>query len=122
MSGHARALLKLRSEDEQLRVVGQIVQGGWTVAKTEAYIESLLQPPAPPKREFGGFVLRDVRVFFNSVNRQLDLIRSAGVDAQSQRQETEREIVLTIRIQAGSRASLTENFESQHLPHAFLLD
>ena len=41
---------------------------------------------------------RDVRVFFNSVNRQLDLIRSAGVDAQSQRQETEREIVLTIRI------------------------
>lgn len=93
-----RALLKLRSEDEQLRVVGQIVQGGWTVAKTEAYIESLLQPPAPPKREFGGFVLRDVRVFFNSVNRQLDLIRSAGVDAQSQRQETEREIVLTIRI------------------------
>lgn len=38
---HARALLKLRSEDEQLRVVGQIVQGGWTVAKTEAYIESL---------------------------------------------------------------------------------
>ena len=87
---HARALLKLRSEDEQLRVVGQIVQGGWTVAKTEAYIESLLQPPAPPKRE--------VRVFFNSVNRQLDLIRSAGVDAQSQRQETEREIVLTIRI------------------------
>ena len=95
---HARALLKLRSEDEQLRVVGQIVQGGWTVAKTEAYIESLLQPPAPPKREFGGFVLRDVRVFFNSVNRQLDLIRSAGVDAQSQRQETEREIVLTIRI------------------------
>ena len=95
---HARALLKLRSEDEQLRVVGQIVQGGWTVAKTEAYIESLLQPPAPQKREFGGFVLRDVRVFFNSVNRQLDLIRSAGVDAQSQRQETEREIVLTIRI------------------------
>ena len=95
---HARALLKLRSEDEQLRVVGQIVQGGWTVAKTEAYIESLLQPPAPPKREFGGFVLRDVRVLFNSVNRQLDLIRSAGVDAQSQRQETEREIVLTIRI------------------------
>ena len=33
---HARALLKLRSEDEQLRVVGQIVQGGWTVANSAA--------------------------------------------------------------------------------------
>lgn len=95
---HARALLKLKDEDAQLRVVGQIVQGGWTVARTESYIDSLLQPPAPPKRELGGFVLRDIRVFFNSVNHQLELIRSAGVDAQSQRQETEREIVLTIRI------------------------
>ena len=65
---------------------------------TERCIDLLLQPPAPPKRELGAFSLRDMRVFFNSVNHSLELIRSAGVDAQSQRQETEREIVLTIRI------------------------
>ena len=85
-------------EQTQLRVVAQIVQGGWTVARTERCIDLLLQPPAPPKRELGAFCLRDMRVFFNSVNHSLELIRSAGVDAQSQRQETEREIVLTIRI------------------------
>ena len=95
---HARALLKLHDAQTQLRVVEQIAQGGWTVARTEAYIDTLTQPPAPPKRTMSGFCLRDMRVFFNSVNHQLDLIRSAGVDAQSQRQETEREIVLTIRI------------------------
>ena len=95
---HARALLKLPDEQTQLRVVAQIVQGGWTVARTERCIDLLLQPPAPPKRELGAFCLRDMRVFFNSVNHSLELIRSAGVDAQSQRQETEREIVLTIRI------------------------
>ena len=95
---HARALLKLHDAQTQLRVAEQIAQGGWTVARTEAYIDTLTQPPAPPKRTMSGFCLRDMRVFFNSVNHQLDLIRSAGVDAQSQRQETEREIVLTIRI------------------------
>lgn len=33
---HARALLRLPDEEERLRVIGLIVQGEWTVAKTEA--------------------------------------------------------------------------------------
>ena len=37
-------------------------------------------------------------MFFNSVNHQLELIRSAGIDAGSEQQETEQEIILTIRI------------------------
>ena len=65
---HARALLRLPEEEDRLAVLQTVIRQQLNVAKTEAYIESLLQPPAPPKREFGGFVLRDVRVFFNSVN------------------------------------------------------
>lgn len=94
---HARALLKLEGEAERLRVIGLIVQNDWTVAKTEQYIDALCQPTRA-RRELGGFVLRDVRVFLNSVSHQLDLIRSAGIDATSGQQETEREIILTIRI------------------------
>lgn len=95
---HARALLKLDSEEEKLRVIALIRQGEWTVAKTEQYIEALGAAAPQPKRELGGFQLRDVRVFFNSVNHQLELIRSAGIDAGSSRQETDQEIILTIRI------------------------
>ena len=101
---HARALLKLPGEDERLRVIGLIAQNDWTVAKTEQYIDAL-QQPAAPKRELGSFVLRDVRVFLNSVSHQLDIIRSAGIDAGSEQQETEREIILTIRIPKRSAAA-----------------
>ena len=94
---HARALLKLPGEPERLRVIGLIVQNDWTVAKTEQYIDALSQPAAP-KRELGNFILRDVRVFLNSVSHQLDIIRSAGIDAGSEQLETEQEIILTIRI------------------------
>ena len=95
---HARALLKLPDEAERLRVIGLIAQGEWTVAKTEQYIDSLLAPRTPQRRELGGFVLRDVRLFLNSIDHQLDLVRAAGVGASRERQETEQEIVLTIRI------------------------
>ena len=47
---------------------------------------------------FENLVLRDVRVFLNSIDHQLDLVRAAGVGASREQQETEREIVLTIRI------------------------
>ena len=63
---HARALLRLPDEEERLRVIGLIVQGEWTVAKTEQYIDARLAPKAPQRRELGTFVLRDVRVFLST--------------------------------------------------------
>jgi len=47
----AGALLKLPDEAERLRVIGLIAQGEWTVAKTEQYIDSLLAPRTPQRRE-----------------------------------------------------------------------
>lgn len=94
---HARALLRLANEDAQLQTVEKIADGDWTVAKTEQYIESVLFPPAP-KREIGAFLLRDARVFLNTVHHHLSLVRKAGIGACSEQQENEREIVLTIRI------------------------
>lgn len=94
---HARALLRLPDEQSQLRAAREAVENGWTVAQLERQVEALLAPSAPKKR-LGHFVLRDVRVFFNAVNHQLDLIRAAGIDAGAQQQETPSEIILTIRI------------------------
>lgn len=95
---HARALLKLPDEAGRLRVIALIRQNDWTVAKTEQYIDALLAPQPPQRRTINGFVLRDVRVFFNSIDHQLALIRAAGVDASGERRETEQEIILTIRV------------------------
>ena len=96
---HARALLRLPDEEERLRVIGLIVQGEWTVAKTEQYIDALLtQDTESPKRTLAPFRLRGARVLLNAVQHQLELARASGVLAGSEQTETEREIVLTIRI------------------------
>ena len=55
------------------------------------------------KKGMRNFVLRDVRVFLNTLNHNLELIKNAGIAADCGRQDTEEAIVLTIRIpkQAG---------------------
>ena len=94
---HARALLRLPSEQEWLDAITAIVNRGLNVARTEQYIEHLLEvrQAARTPRESG---LRDVNVFLHTLDRNLAFIRSAGIEADSTRSDTEREIVLTIRI------------------------
>ena len=94
---HARALLRLESEDLRRYAAGQAVDRSLTVAQTEALVETLLLPSKPQGRR-PTFIVKDVRLFLNTITRSLDLMRSAGVDAQCRRQDTDEEILLTIHI------------------------
>ena len=102
---HARALLRLTDEEEQLAAAKTIIARRMNVAQTEEYIESLLREiqTTPPRRR-PTFILKDVRLFLNSLDRSLTLMRSAGVNAGCARQDTEDEILLTIRIPKARQA------------------
>lgn len=94
---HARALLRLPTEQARLSAIEFIAKNDLNVAKSEAYIESLLQTP-PPRRGMRKFVLKDVRLFLNAVDHNLALMKSAGIPAASRREETDAAIILTITI------------------------
>ena len=98
---HARALLPLGDPVLQTQAADTILKEKLTVAQTEALVDRLLHPasPAPPvRRPRRVFVVKDVRLFLNSLNRGMALMRSAGVDAQCSREDREEEILLTIHI------------------------
>lgn len=96
---HARALLRLQDPEAQRRAAGDMVRRGMNVAQAEAYVEKLLQSAqVTPPRGRSTYIIKDVRLFLNSVDRGLHLMRQAGVDAGWNRQDTDREILLTIRI------------------------
>lgn len=106
---HARALLRLDSAEEQRLALDFIIEQRFTVAAAEEYIEALTRTPLPPepeeaeeqprgKRRKPVFVMKDVRVFLNSLNRSLDLMRRGGIEAGVTRLDTESELVLTVRI------------------------
>lgn len=94
---HARALLRLPEEAQRLEAVEAIVKGDLTVARTEALVERMLreQPKPKPARKL---LVKDLRLFLNSVDRHLETLRQAGIPAAAEREETEEELVLTIRL------------------------
>ena len=93
---HARALLPLESPELQRKAAGQVVKQGLTVAQTEGLVSKLLAEGQ--KKRKPTFIIKDVRLFLNTISRGMDLMRSAGVDARCLREESEGEICLTIRI------------------------
>ena len=80
-----------------MRVLEHIISHGLNVAATDAYIDALLSPPAKPPRR-PTYIIKDVRLFLNTVKRGLSLMKTAGVDARCAQEETEHAIRLTIEI------------------------
>ena len=96
---HARTLLRLEAEEDRQAALEHMIQRGLNVAQTEQYIEGKLAElqTTPPHRR-RTVILKDVRLFLNSVERGLRLVREAGIEAVSGREDSEEEILLTIRI------------------------
>lgn len=102
---HGRALLRLPDEDAQRSALHEMIGQHMNVSAAEAYVEELLNaPPAAENpaelqnRRKTMFVLKDVRVFLNTLAHGLDMMKQGGIDADLQKHETDRELVLTISI------------------------
>ena len=102
---HGRALLRLPDAAAQRAALAVILEQGMTVAAAEAYIDGLLspappeeQPEAEKKERKRTFVLKDLRLFLNTVSRSVDMMRQGGIGADMKREETEDALILTISI------------------------
>ena len=96
---HARTLLRLTDPEQQLAAARHIGKRGLNVAQTEQYIDRLTaENRTEPPRRRPTYIIKDVRLFLNSVERGVRLMQSAGVGAEVGRRDTEEEILLTIHI------------------------
>lgn len=97
---HARALLKLPEESRQLAALDQIISRGLNVAKSEQLIEDMLAAPkTKPKRIM---VVKDLRLFINTINHAVMVMRNAGISAVSTKRETPNYIEYVIQIPKSS--------------------
>ena len=101
---HGRALLRLETPQEQREALAYILSRDLNVAATDAYIERLLEAKtAPESEQQKTFILKDVRVFLNTISHSLDLMKQGGIDAGMHRQETDEALILTINIPKARR-------------------
>lgn len=97
---HGRALLRLPDDAARRAALEHILAEGLNVAQTDHYIDSLLAPaPEKPKSaRKRSFILKDVRVFLNTVSHSLDVMKKGGIAAGMRQEETEDELIVTISI------------------------
>lgn len=108
---HGRALLRLPDAEAQRAALAVILENDMTVAAADAYVDALLNPPEegaeaavkPDRRRT--FVLKDVRVFLNTVTKSIDLMKQGGICADMKREETEDSLILTISIPKAKEAA-----------------
>ena len=95
---HGRALLRLPDDESRRAALKRILDRDMTVAAAESYVDELLAAGTPPAAAKRTFVMKDVRLFLNSVSRSFELMRQGGVEADMQRRETDDKLILTISI------------------------
>lgn len=85
---HARALLRIGDEEKQIEALRKICERGYNVIEAEKYIDKLLkeksQVPEISKRTN---VMKDVRIFMNTINRAVSVMVESGIKAESSKQE-----------------------------------
>ena len=103
---HARAALRLPGEDERRRVLEIFAARQMNVAAAEEYVESILCAAArqeemksaarerPELRQ--KLVIKDIRLFYNSIDHAVDVIKRSGIAVESSRRETDAGTLIEI--------------------------
>ena len=97
---HARALLKLGDDGARREALSKIISENLNVQQSENLINLMLSssPKNNKKQGTSNAVIKDVRIFVNTINKAIDTMRLAGIDAQSDKTDTDNFIEYTIRI------------------------
>lgn len=97
---HARALLRVDNEEIRKELLSKIVADNLNAKETEDLVLKLMcqaTVSSSPKQE-KKFVVRDVRIFVNTINKAVDTMRLSGINAVSKKLETEEYIEYTVQI------------------------
>lgn len=97
---HARELLRLSSDEEREKAAAHIAERGMSVAETERYITSLCEKKKAPKKPV--YIVKDVRIFINTFEHAVDVMKSSGIGAVSTVTESDENIVYSVSIPKSS--------------------
>ena len=101
---HARALLSLREEKQQLDAVRKINEKGLSVKETELYVEKTLNRLYDEKRDGAKprpimiRLVKDYRLFMNTVNAAVNQLREAGMAVEVEQNDRPDGVDIQIKV------------------------
>lgn len=96
---HARAMLPLKDEQLQLKLLNEIVDKGFNVKQTEERVKQLLEDrPQQKKRPTRKSFSNDTRIAVNTIRQSIDMVLKTGMKLDTNEEEDENYYKITIRI------------------------
>jgi ParB family chromosome partitioning protein len=106
---HARVLLKISNAQTQIGLVRKIVEQDLTVKETEELVDSLSrnnipgETPAKSNSQNVSMIIRDARIFINTIKETVKRARQTGIDIVMEDREKEEQYEIIIRIAKGKK-------------------
>ncbi|MDD3920508.1 MAG: ParB/RepB/Spo0J family partition protein [Eubacteriales bacterium] len=101
---HARALLRIRDEETQMKIIDKVKEKSLSVKETEKLVDKTLnrlydekQEGAKPRPKILRYI-RDYRLFVNTVNSAANQLRDSGFTVEFDQAELENGVDITIRV------------------------
>ncbi len=96
---HARALLRISDLNMRKSALETIVSRGYNVADTEEFVSRLIESDTgKPKRQARTALVKDIRLFYNTLDKALEIMNRAGIDAKSEKKDLGDIFEITVRI------------------------
>ncbi|WP_133580922.1 nucleoid occlusion protein [Aureibacillus halotolerans] len=97
---HARAMIGLKNEENQLKLLQEIIEKQLNVKQTEEWIQRLREQtekkaaPKPKRKAYS----RDMRLAMNTIRQSLDMVTENGLDIDTDEEEFEEYYQFIIKI------------------------
>lgn len=94
---HARALLRIDDDELRAKALACIIERRYNVRQTDEYILKLIAGE-DTCRQHQTPVVKDVRIFLNTISHAVQTMKQSGINAQTLKSETEEYIECIVRI------------------------
>lgn len=94
---HARALVRLDDPQMRRNALGAVIEHGYNVRQTDDYVMKLLGAVNASKQR-RTFVIKDVRIFLNTISHAVKTMKESGIPAQTLQSETDEYFECIVRI------------------------
>ncbi|NEU32651.1 nucleoid occlusion protein [bacterium LRH843] len=96
---HARALLSLKDEELQIKVLEEIIEKSLNVKQTEERIKQFFEgQPVQKKKIIHKSFSKDMRIAMNTIRQSVDMVLKSGLKVDTNEEEHEEFYQFTIRI------------------------
>lgn len=108
---HARALLRLEKESDVWKALNTIKEKQLNTEQTDRLVDSMTETSPKHSKPRVVRVIKDIRIFVNTVNNAIQTMIDSGIDAETDKTETEDYIEFRVKIpkKQGENAQISDS-------------